>query len=80
LSGGEAQRVAIGRALLSSPHFLLLDEPLASLDEARRAPLRAIIRRVSQELALPILLVSHDSSDVDQLADTIVRMDAKPSG
>jgi molybdate transport system ATP-binding protein len=76
LSGGEAQRVAIGRALLSSPRFLLLDEPLASLDEARRAQIRAIIRRVGEELALPILLVSHDSSDVDQLADTVVRMDA----
>lgn len=80
LSGGEAQRVAIGRALMSSPQFLLLDEPLASLDEARRAPIRAIIRRVSEDLALPILLVSHDNGDVDQLADTIVRMDATPSG
>lgn len=74
LSGGEAQRVAIGRALLSAPQFLLLDEPLASLDEARRAPVRQAIQRISASLSLPILLVSHDRADIDQLAETVVAM------
>ncbi|KQM19348.1 ATP-binding cassette domain-containing protein [Novosphingobium sp. Leaf2] len=72
LSGGEAQRVAIGRALLSGPRFLLLDEPLASVDAARREEILRLIERIRDELALPILYVSHDRAEVEQLAHTIV--------
>lgn len=72
LSGGEAQRVAIGRALLSGPRFLLMDEPLSSLDRARREEILTVIERVRDELRLPILYVSHDREEVDRLAATIV--------
>lgn len=72
LSGGEAQRVAIGRALLSSPRFLLLDEPLASLDQARADEIMGMIERVRDELKLPILYVSHNRAEVDRLAATVV--------
>ncbi|PTQ09875.1 molybdenum ABC transporter ATP-binding protein [Sphingomonas oleivorans] len=75
LSGGEAQRVAIGRALLSSPRFLLMDEPLASLDVARREEIMGVIERVRDELALPILYVSHDRAEVERLATTIVAVE-----
>jgi molybdate transport system ATP-binding protein len=74
LSGGEAQRVAIGRAVLSGPRFLLLDEPLASLDEPRRAQIRDIVMRLRDDLELPILLVSHDRADVDELADHVITL------
>ena len=76
LSGGEAQRVAIGRALLSGPAFLLMDEPLASLDRARRAEIMELIERVRDEVGLPILYVSHDRSEVDRLATTVVDLGA----
>ena len=72
LSGGEAQRVAIGRALLSGPRFLLMDEPLASLDRARREEVMVVIERLRDELNLPILYVSHDRDEVERLATTIV--------
>lgn len=74
LSGGEAQRVAIGRALLSGPHFLLMDEPLASLDAARADEIMTIIERVRDRLMLPILYVSHNPAEVERLATTIVRI------
>ncbi len=74
LSGGEAQRVAIGRALLSGPRFLLMDEPLASLDAARREEIMRVIERVRDELQLPILYVSHDLTEVQRLADRVVEM------
>jgi molybdate transport system ATP-binding protein len=74
LSGGEAQRVAIGRALLSGPRFLLMDEPLSSLDEARRDEIMRVVERIRDELRLPILYVSHDRAEVDRLADTVVAM------
>ena len=72
LSGGEAQRVAIGRALLSGPRFLLMDEPLSSLDHARRDEIMAVIERIRDELRLPILYVSHDPAEVERLADQTI--------
>jgi molybdate transport system ATP-binding protein len=74
LSGGEAQRVAIGRALLSGPDFLLMDEPLASVDHARRQEIMTLIERVRDDLGLPILYVSHERPEVDRLATTVVDM------
>ena len=74
LSGGEAQRVAIGRALLSGPRFLLMDEPLSSLDMARREEIMTLIERIRAELAIPILYVSHDRAEVDRLADRVIEI------
>jgi len=74
LSGGEAQRVAIGRALLRGPRFLLMDEPLSSLDAARRAEIMVVIERIRDELRLPILYVSHDRAEVERLADVVIPM------
>lgn len=74
LSGGEAQRVAMGRALLSGPAFLLMDEPLASLDQARRHEIMSLIERVRDTLRLPILYVSHDRGEVDRLAGTVIEL------
>lgn len=74
LSGGETRRVAIGRALLSAPRFLLLDEPLASLDPRRAETLLKLIERLRDELDLPMLLVSHSGADVERLAGRVVTM------
>lgn len=71
LSGGEAQRVAIGRALLSGPRFLLMDEPLTSLDAARREEIMQVVERVRDDLKLPILYVSHDRREIDRLASQV---------
>ena len=76
LSGGEAQRVAIGRALLCAPRFLLMDEPLSSLDAPRRAEIMALIERLRDELGLPILYVSHDRGEVDRLAAQVAVLGA----
>jgi molybdate transport system ATP-binding protein len=75
LSGGEKQRVAIGRALLASPRILLMDEPLAALDAARKAEVLPFIARLSRQFAIPILYVSHSMDEVLRLADTLVVMD-----
>lgn len=74
LSGGEAQRVAIGRALLSGPDFLLMDEPLASVDVGRRNEILGLIERIRDELRLPILYVSHDRAEVERLAGQIISL------
>jgi len=74
LSGGEAQRVAIGRALLSKPRFLLLDEPLSSLDRARRDEIMRAIEHVRDVLGLPILMVTHDPEEAERIGTRVVRM------
>lgn len=74
LSGGERQRVAVGRALLSQPRLLLMDEPLAALDRQSRQEILPYLERISTELKLPILYVSHDLPEVARLADRIVLM------
>ena len=76
LSGGEKQRVAIGRAILSNPRLLALDEPLAALDEARKAEILPYLERLRDELGLPILYVSHSVAEVARLATTLVVMEA----
>jgi molybdate transport system ATP-binding protein len=74
LSGGEAQRVAIGRALMAGPAYLLMDEPLSSLDGARREEVMQVMARIRDEFALPILLVTHERAQVDRLADHVVEI------
>jgi molybdate transport system ATP-binding protein len=74
LSGGEARRVAIGRALLSDPAFLLLDEPLASLDRARREEIMTLLERLRDALGLPILMVTHDREEAARLGSRIVEI------
>ena len=68
LSGGEVQRVAIGRALLSGARALLMDEPLASIDPARREGIMDVILRIRDELVLPIVYVTHNPAEADRLA------------
>jgi molybdate transport system ATP-binding protein len=74
LSGGEKQRVAIGRALLASPRVLLMDEPLASLDAPRKEEILPYIERLRDERLLPIVYVSHSVSEVARLATSVVLM------
>jgi molybdate transport system ATP-binding protein len=74
LSGGEAQRVAIGRALLSNPALLLLDEPLSHLDRARADEVLSAIERLRDATALPILYVTHDRAELARLGATLVEI------
>ena len=76
LSGGERQLVAIGRALLANPRLLLLDEPLASLDGARKAEILPYLARLKTALRLPVLYVTHAMDEVARLADSIVLIEA----
>lgn len=75
LSGGETQRIALGRALLSQPALLLLDEPLSMLDQARREELIPYLQRVRDETTLPIIYVSHSADEVKRLTDAVHVLD-----
>ncbi|MGE3228462.1 MAG: molybdenum ABC transporter ATP-binding protein [Hyphomicrobium sp.] len=75
LSGGERQRVAIGRALLAAPRLLVMDEPLASLDAARKEEILPFVERLRDELALPIVYVSHALDEVARLATSVVMLE-----
>ncbi len=75
LSGGEKQRVAIGRALLSGPDMILADEPLAALDASRKAEILPYFESLRDELSVPILYVSHSASEVARLATTVVALE-----
>jgi molybdate transport system ATP-binding protein len=76
LSGGERQRVAIGRALLMRPRLLLLDEPLASLDTARKREILPYLERLRDEAGVPMVYVSHHAGELRRLATSVVRIDA----
>lgn len=76
LSGGEKQRVAIGRALLTAPRILLMDEPLAALDDQRKAEILPYLERLRDQTAVPILYVSHSVAEVARLATTLVMLEA----
>lgn len=76
LSGGERQRIALGRAILSNPRLLLMDEPLAALDQARKDEILPYLERLRDETGLPILYVSHSPAEVARLATTVVLVDA----
>ena len=72
LSGGERQRVAIARALLRQPALLLLDEPLAAVDLARRRRIVRCLQRIRDELTIPLVYVSHDAEEVAMIADWVL--------
>ena len=76
LSGGERQRVAIGRALLMRPQLLLLDEPRASLDAARKAEIMPYLERLRDDAQVPMIYVTHQPEDARRLASTVVRIEA----
>ena len=75
LSGGERQRVAVGRALLMRPRLLLLDEPLASLDSARKREILPYLERLRDEAAVPMVYVSHHAGELRRIATSVVRLD-----
>jgi molybdate transport system ATP-binding protein len=75
LSGGERQRVAFGRALLTRPHLLLLDEPLASLDRARKLEILPYLARLRDEAKVPMIYVSHQAGEIQRLASQVVRIE-----
>jgi molybdate transport system ATP-binding protein len=76
LSGGERQRVAIGRALLADPMALLLDEPLVSLDQARKQEILPYLEKLVGAARIPILYVSHAREEIERLAGTVVTLNS----
>jgi molybdate transport system ATP-binding protein len=76
LSGGEAQRVALGRALLSEPQLLLMDEPLSALDQASRYQLMCFLENLFEQIEIPVFYVTHSTEEVARLADNLVLMNA----
>lgn len=74
LSGGEKQRVAMGRALLCAPRLLLMDEPLAALDDARKAEILPYLERLRDEVGIPMVYVSHSLAEITRLADRVVTL------
>ncbi|HUE84905.1 MAG TPA: ATP-binding cassette domain-containing protein [Vicinamibacterales bacterium] len=75
LSGGERQRIALGRALMTQPALLLMDEPLAAVDRARRERIMPYLLRIRRELHVPLIYVTHDAQELEQIADRILVMD-----
>ena len=76
LSGGERQRVAVGRALLMRPRLLLLDEPLASLDAARKREILPYLERLRDEARVPLIYVSHNAAELRRIANKVVQLEA----
>jgi molybdate transport system ATP-binding protein len=74
LSGGESQRVALGRALLAQPRLMLMDEPLSALDRESKQEILPYLETLSARLSLPIIYVSHDISEIERLADHLLVM------
>jgi molybdate transport system ATP-binding protein len=72
LSGGESQRIALGRALMTKPALLLMDEPLAAVDRARRERILPYLLRIRRELHVPLIYVTHDLQELEQIADRIL--------
>jgi molybdate transport system ATP-binding protein len=72
LSGGERQRIALGRALMTHPALLLMDEPLAAVDRARRERILPYLLRIRRELHVPLVYVTHDLQELEQIADRIL--------
>lgn len=79
LSGGEKQLVAIGRALLTTPRLLLMDEPLNSVDDAHKLEILALISSIPERFKIPILYVSHAMDELEALSAEIVRLDTRPA-
>ena len=78
LSGGEAQRVALGRALAAEPLVLLLDEPLSALDESTRLAAQKLLKRLNQEMGITVLHITHSREEAAALADTCLELDVVP--
>jgi molybdate transport system ATP-binding protein len=76
LSGGERQRVAVGRALLSQPKLLLMDEPLSALDRLTKDEILPFLERLHERLALPVIYVTHDTTELERLADHLILLQA----